>query len=151
VGGEEAERDPRLEGFLEMIQMDEPCGVSPPNVDADFDIVHDSQLSGYVDISEQEHGALNGLSDSLFGGRMHLPSDYTERRFGRKSHHIREIGIQRYERATILNGEPEDLFVAGAREANFPNRDRVVFSILSSRACCGERFSSRRSFTGSGG
>ncbi len=41
---------------------------------------------------------------------MHLQPDNTERLLGRKSHYIREIGIQCHEYAAALDSETKDLF-----------------------------------------
>jgi hypothetical protein len=66
------------------------------------------------------------MADSFFGRGMYLQPDYADGRLGGKSHHVREIGIKSYERAAVLDSEAEHFFVAGAREANFRNRDRVL-------------------------
>jgi hypothetical protein len=64
--------------------------------------------------SRKEQGSTNRLTDPRLGGWMHLESDNAERLFGRKSHHISEIGIQCHEYAAVFNGEAQDLFVCGS-------------------------------------
>lgn len=81
-------------------------------------------------------------------GGMHLQPNDAERLPGREPHHVREIGIQRYEHAAVFNCEAQDLLVGSSGEANLKDRNSIVPSVLSSAACCGERFSSRKSFTG---
>src|SRR5450432_4118798 len=94
--------------------------------DADFVVVHDGQSPHYVDFLEKEQGPTNRLTDPLFAGWMHLQADNTECPLGRKSHHISEIGIQCHEYAAVLNGEAQDLFVGGSREAGLQDRNGVV-------------------------
>lgn len=79
--------------------------------DADFVFVHDGQTPGYVNVLKIEQRATNCLANSLLGGRMHLQPNNTERLRGRESHHVREIGIQPYERAAVFNREAQNLFV----------------------------------------
>jgi hypothetical protein len=79
--------------------------------DADLVFIHDSQAPGYVDILKIEQRSTNCLTDSPLGGRVHLQPNNTKRLLGRESHHVREIGIQRYEHAAVFNGEVQDLLV----------------------------------------
>src|SRR5256885_3740085 len=94
--------------------------------DADFVFIHDSQTPNYVDVLKIEQRSSKCLTDSLLGGRMHLQPNHAERLRGRKSHHIREIGVQRYENAAVLNGKAQDLFISRARESNLKDRNSVV-------------------------
>ena len=79
--------------------------------DAGFVFVHNRQMPGSVDILKKEHGSTNCLTDPVFGSWMHLQPDNAERPLWRKSHHVREIGIQRYQDAAVLNGESQDPFI----------------------------------------
>ena len=71
--------------------------------DANFVFIHDGQAPGYFDVLKIEQRSSNCLTDSLLGGRMHLQPNHAERLRGRKSHHVREIGVQRDENAAVLN------------------------------------------------
>jgi hypothetical protein len=51
-------------------------------------------------------------ADFVFGGRMHLQPNHSQRLRGRKSHHVREIGVQRDENAAVLDSKAQDLFVS---------------------------------------
>src|SRR5262245_40774737 len=98
-------------------------GLSPnPN----FLLVDDSQPPGYVDVLKKEQCSTNRLADPLFGRRMNLQPDDTERPLGRESHHISEIGIQRNDYTSVRNREPQDLLVGCSREANLKDRNRIV-------------------------
>ncbi len=80
--------------------------------DADFVFIHDGRTPGYVDVLEIEQRSSNCLTDSLLGGWMDLQPNHPERLRGWESHHVREIGVQRYEDAAVLNSKAQDLFVS---------------------------------------
>lgn len=94
-----------------------PEGLPP---DADFIFVHDGQATSHVNVLEKEQRLTNCLTDSLLGGWMHVQPDDSERLLGRKSHHIREIGIQGHEHAAVLNSETQDLLRRRLRRGQLP-------------------------------
>jgi hypothetical protein len=80
--------------------------------DADVVFIHDGQTPGDVDVLKIQQRSSNRLTDSLLGRRMHLQPNHAQRFRGRKSHQVREISVQRYENAAVLNSKAQDLFVS---------------------------------------